>query len=104
MGCWTAKALVVHNGYATAGSYNTQATVHDYAIAVVGPGGKANGQLDATVGAFGIQYSSVAAGTQTYAFGYPAAGQYGGSDLVYSAGKVQNDALNSNLTYALGPT
>jgi V8-like Glu-specific endopeptidase len=102
-GCWTAEALVVHSGYATAGAYNTQATVHDYAIAVVGPGGKSKvDQLDARVGAFLIRFSSVDPGTQTYAFGYPAAGQYGGSDLVYSTGKVQNDPLNNNLTYALG--
>jgi hypothetical protein len=44
----------------------------------------------------------VSAGTQSYAFGYPAAGQYGGSDLVYSAGAIQNDGYNANLTYALG--
>jgi len=101
-GCWTASALVVHSGYATAGGFNSQATVHDYAIAVVGPGGKSNAQLDATVGDFGIGFSAVAVGTQTYAFGYPAAGKYAGSDLVYCAGGVQNDPYNGNLTYKLG--
>ncbi len=39
-GCWTASALVVHDGYASAGGFNTQATIHDFAIAVVGGGGK----------------------------------------------------------------
>src|ERR671910_3341965 len=34
-GCWTAQGLVVHSGYATAGGFNTQATVHDFAIAIV---------------------------------------------------------------------
>lgn len=101
-GCWTASALVVHAGYATAGSFNSQATVHDYAFAVVGPGGHASGQLDATVGDFGLRFSSVADGTQTYAFGYPAAGKYEGSDLVYCAGPVGSDPYNDSLTYKLG--
>lgn len=100
-GCWTATALVVHNGFASAGSFNTQATLHDYAIAVVGPGGKNGGQLDATVGAFPIRFSAVGDGTTTYAFGYPAAGKYNGSDLVYCAGPVGSDPYNGNLTYAL---
>jgi V8-like Glu-specific endopeptidase len=104
-GCWTADALVVHNGYATAGSYNTQATLHDYAIAIVGGGGKAatdNLQLDVTVGSFGISFNAVPDGTQTYAFGYPAAGKYRGADLVYCAGPVGSDPLNGNNTYRLG--
>ncbi len=52
-GCWTAEALAVHAGYAAAGGFNTQATVHDFAFAVVGAGGKSASdalQLDATVG------------------------------------------------------
>ena len=57
-GCWTAEALVVHRGYATAGGFNTQATVHDFAFAVVGGGGKSGtAQLDATVGSFPISFS-----------------------------------------------
>ncbi len=100
-GCWTAMALVVHDGFGSAGSFNTQATLHDYAIAVVGPGGKNGGQLDATVGDFPIRFSAVADGTQTYAFGYPAAGKYNGRDLVYCAGPVGSDPYNGNLTYAL---
>lgn len=101
-GCWTASALVVHDGYASAGGFNSQATRYDYAIAVVGPGGKTGGQLDAIVGDFPIRFSAVADGTQTYAFGYPAAGKYKGNDLVYCAGPVGSDPYNSNLTYALG--
>jgi V8-like Glu-specific endopeptidase len=100
-GCWTAIALVVHNGYASAGSFNSQATRYDYAIAVVGPGGKNGDQLDATVGDFPIRFSAVADGTQTYAFGYPAAGKYNGTDLVYCAGPIGSDPYNGNRTYAL---
>jgi hypothetical protein len=100
-GCWTAQALVVHRGYATAGGFNTQATVHDFAFAVVGPGGKTNSQLDATVGSFPIAFSGVSAGNTLYAFGYPAAGKYHGNDLVYCSGPIFADSNNSNLTWGM---
>jgi hypothetical protein len=100
-GCWTAQALVVHQGYASAGGFNTQATLHDFAFAVVGPGGKSGGQLDATVGSFPITFSSFADGTQMYAFGYPAAGKYKGKDLTYCAGPVFSDPYNDGLTYGM---
>lgn len=102
-GCWTASALVVHNGYASAGGFNTQATAHDFAFAVVAGGGKSGtAQLDATVGSFPISFSGTTAGTRMYAFGYPAAGKYHGNDLVYCTGDIFNDASNSNLTWGMG--
>jgi hypothetical protein len=100
-GCWTAQALVVHQGYASAGGFNTQATLHDFAFAVVGPGGKSGGQLDAVVGSFPITFSSFSDGTQMYAFGYPAAGKYKGKDLTYCAGPVFSDPYNDGLTYGM---
>ncbi len=100
-GCWTANALVVHRGYATAGGFNTQATVHDFAFAVVGGGGKTGSQLDATVGSFPISFSGTSAGNRLYAFGYPAAGKYRGNDLVYCTGNIFTDSLNSNLTWGM---
>ena len=101
-GCWTAEALVVHRGYATAGGFNTQATVHDFAFAVVGNGGKSGtAQLDATVGSFPITFSGVSAGQKLYAFGYPAAGKYKGNDLVYCAGAIITDQYNDDLTWGM---
>ena len=102
-GCWTAQALVVHNGFATAGAFNTQATAHDFAFAVVGAGGKSgvNSQLDAAVGSFGIAYSGVSSGNTLAAFGYPAAGKYHGNDLTYCSGPISTDSLNSNLTWGM---
>ncbi|CAN5639131.1 peptidase [soil metagenome] len=104
-GCWTATALVVHNGYATAGGFNTQATVHDYAFAVVGAGGKGGSvpaRLDAAVPAFDVSISGITKGSQAYAFGYPAAGKYKGNKLTYCAGTTIEDNYNSNLTWGLG--
>lgn len=100
-GCWTATALVVHNGYASAGSFNSQATVHDFAFAVLGPGGKSNSQLDA-LGTFDVvAANSITAGTKMYAFGYPAAGKYKGNKLTYCAGNIIEDIYNDDNTWGL---
>jgi hypothetical protein len=100
-GCWTAQALVVHNGFATAGAFNTQATVHDFAIAIVGPGGK-NGttQLD-SLGSNAIAYPAISTGGKVYAFGYPAAGRYKGRDLTYCAGNTFDDPSNADATWGI---
>jgi hypothetical protein len=102
-GCWSAFALVNNTGFTSAGSFNQQATTHDFAFAVVGAGGKSGtAELDQTVPTQAIAYNTNAVGQQTYNFGYPAAGRYHGNDLVYCAGKPTTDALNNNLTYGLG--
>ena len=101
-GCWTASALVVHEGYATAGGFNTQATVHDFAFAVVGPGGKSNTQLDVTVGGYPISFAAPSTGWRAAAFGFPAAGKYKGNTLTYCAGATITDAWNDDLTWGVG--
>jgi V8-like Glu-specific endopeptidase len=102
-GCWTANALVVHEGYATAGGFNTQATIHDFAFAVVGGGGHSGAsQLDATVGSMPLAVNGLSApGQSAHAFGYPAAGRYKGKDLVYCAGQTFEDPFNDELTWGL---
>ena len=102
LGCWTATALAVHEGYATAGGFNDQATRYDWAFAVVGAGGKDNSQLDSKVSEFNLAtFSSITRGTQMYAFGFPAAGKYHGNDLTYCAGKTIEDVWNDNATWGL---
>jgi len=102
LGCWTADALVVHNGYATAGGFNTQATVHDFAFAVVGAGGKSRtAQLDSTVGSFAVSTNPLPVNSKLYAFGYPAAGKYSGTDLTYCAGPVFEDPYNARRTWGM---
>ncbi len=81
LGCWTAQSLVVSGGFATAG------------------GKSGTAQLDSTVGGHPIGFSSVALKADTYLFGYPAAGKYGGKDLTYCRGPLGTDPLNANLTY-----
>ncbi|HXI80975.1 MAG TPA: hypothetical protein VNM34_09190 [Verrucomicrobiae bacterium] len=98
-GCWTASALVINDGFASAGGFNTRATHYDWAFAVVGAGSNGT-QLDA-LGTFGLTPSSVGSGTVVDAFGYPAAGKYHGNDLTYCQGPVGFDALTSNTNYKL---
>jgi hypothetical protein len=101
-GCWTAVGLAVHNLFATAGSFNNQALANDWALAIVGPGGKSGtDQLDDSVGSYPIGFSGVAKGNSLYAFGYPAAGKYHGSDLVYCAGAIVEDRRAANLTWGM---
>jgi hypothetical protein len=102
-GCWTTAGggLVVHNGFATAGSFNTQATVHDFAIAIVPKGGKdGNTQLD-SLGSYAIGYPAISTGGTVHAFGYPAAGKYHGNDLTYCTGPTFNDVYNANQTWGI---
>jgi hypothetical protein len=102
-GCWTAQALVVHNGFASAGSFNHQATTNDFAFAVVGDGTVPAGQnkrLDAAVGSYPVSTSNVG-GTKLYAFGYPAAQKYKGFDLVYCAGTIFTDQYNEGDTWGM---
>lgn len=102
-GCWTAVGLAVHDRFATAGSFNTQALTNDWAIAVVGPGGKSgSAQLDATVGSYPIGFSGVSSGNRLYSFGYPAASPYSGNDLVYCAGNITQDFWTGNQTWGMG--
>ena len=100
-GCWTAVGLVVDSGFAGAGGFNTRATVHDFAMAIVGNG--TNGtQLDASPrGSYPIAYPAITTGDTVHAFGYPAAGRYHGNDLTYCTGPTFNDQYNSNLTWGI---
>jgi hypothetical protein len=103
-GCWTAKALVVNNGFASAGGFNNQAIQYDWAFAVVGGGGKtagANVDLDSAVGNFSHQASEMQPTTVASAFGYPAAQKYHGSDLVYCQGPTTRDSNPGTNNYKL---
>lgn len=101
-GCWTAQALVAHSRFTTAGAFTATASRYDYAFAVVGQGGngEAQEQLD-VAGSLPIAYSGVAKGNLLYAFGYPAAAPYNGTDLAYCSGKIGQDLFNANATWSM---
>ena len=49
-GCWVASALAVHNGFAQAGGFNTQATTYDWSFGVIKNGGFANNLAETALG------------------------------------------------------
>lgn len=103
-GCWTQEAMAVHEGYATAGSFNDQAVLHDYAVIRVGLGGHSAGaELDSVVAEQGTSFSPVAidGSVSGHAFGYPAAKKWKGDRLIYCAGPIDGDPLNSDDTYRM---
>ena len=103
-GCWTAQALVLHNGFASAGGFNSQAIRHDFAFAVVGSGTVRSGVdpiLDEAVGSYPLSTSITDDGVEAYAFGYPAAQKYKGNDLVFCSGNTVTDPALGGQTWGL---
>jgi hypothetical protein len=100
-GCWTAAALVVNRGFTSAGGFNDQAVQYDWSFAVITTPGSKGGVLDAKVGSFALDTTAPNVGDKVYTFGYPAAGRYHGSDLVYCADQLFNDSLTANKTFGI---
>ena len=104
-GCWTATALVVHSGFATAGGFNDQAVAHDWAFAVVGDGGNfgSDDLVEDLVGAQAYSFDAVSIDNSVtgHAFGYPAAQKYKGNDLIYCSNTIDGDPYNDNDTYRM---
>ena len=101
-GCWIATALAVHNGFAQSGGFNTQATTYDWSFAVLKNGGFANNLAETALGGtMARSFSAPGVGSQTFNFGYPAAGKYHGYDLTYCSDQIFNDPLNQNLTFGV---
>lgn len=103
-GCWTATSIVASSGFTAQKSFNTTATLNDFAFVVVGAGGKNMAQLDATVGAQNISFAKASTGITAYSFGYPAGAPYTGKDLTYSSSKLAMDARNASKTYQIAST
>ncbi len=104
IGCWTARALIVHSGWANEEGLTEAATRHDFGVAVVAGGGKSGTALQlatAVGGAYGVNTGGSSGGTSVHAFGYPAAGRYKGKDLTYCAGPTFLDQLNANATFGI---
>ena len=101
-GCWTASALVAHNGWTSQTTLNSSSLQYDWGFAVVTTGGlSGTAQLDATVGSFDLVVSGFSAGAQGFSFGYPAAAPYGGADLTYCSQTLGQDANMGNVTWAM---
>ncbi len=98
-GCWYSTNLVARSEFVTAGGFNGQAIQHDWAFAVIYPGGLNRTTLPDTTqlpqNSFNLDISGFSAAKQTsYAFGYPAGSPYSGNDLVFANGPILIDTLN----------
>jgi V8-like Glu-specific endopeptidase len=92
-GCWYASNLVARAEFVNAGGFNGQAIQHDWAFAVIYPGGLNRSILPDTTpvaqNSFNLNITGFSAIKQTsYAFGYPAATPYSGNDLVFAFGPI----------------
>ncbi len=104
-GCWTAQALTVPKAFADQTSFNTTATLHDFAFATVAAGGTSGTrQLDAAVGTQAITYAKGQSKASTDLFGYPAASPFDGKRLIYSQGALGFDPYNASRTYRVAST
>ena len=103
-GCWTAEAMAVHDGYASAGSFGA-ALAYDFAVVRVGGGGHSgSAELDHVVVEQSYSFSGPVAldgSVDGHAFGYPAEKKWKGTDLIYCFGPVDGDPLNADGTYRL---
>lgn len=96
-GCWYASNLVARAEFVNAGGFNGQAIQHDWAFAVIYPGGLNGAILPDTTpvaqNSFNLNITGFSAANQTsYAFGYPAATPYSGNDLVFAFGPILVDS------------
>ena len=100
-GCWTADALVTTTAWANGGG-SLAGFNHDYAFAIVGPGGHSgeSNQLDAVVGSNPVAFNA-GHPAQVYAFGYPQAAPYDGQKLIYCAGKDVPDTWGGTTDFGL---
>lgn len=90
-GCWTASGLTTTGPWHDSGAFDD-----DAGFAVMAAGGKdADDALDlvTTVGAQNIAFTDPVAGSVVYAFGYPAARPYNGTDLIYCAGTAVDGVI-----------
>ncbi len=100
-GCFTASALVVNNGFTSAGGFNDQAVTYDWSFAVITTAGSTGVASPEVAGSFALNTTTMSVGDQVYDFGYPAAGKYHGKDLTYCADQVFTDPGTSNLTFGI---
>lgn len=93
-GCWTARALVLSSAFVNGGGFGDDTVDYDWAIAVIGPGGTSNTQLD-VLGGYTLKTTGNTIGATVWPVGYPAAGKYHGKDLTYCKGPTVGDPYGS---------
>lgn len=98
--CWVASSLRLRSEFVNARKFNSTAIQHDWAFAVIYPGGSNSSSLP-DANSYPLNISGFNSGSTAFAFGYPAANPYSGNDLVYASGAIFNDAQNNNWTWGM---
>jgi hypothetical protein len=93
----------VNRGFTSAGGFNDQAVQYDWSFAVITAAGTKGTVLDSTpgIGTFNVDTTTMNVGSKVYDFGYPAAGRYHGSDLIYCADQIFTDPNTANATFGI---
>jgi len=95
---WTASALFAPQQFTAQTSFNTTATLNDFAFAVINSSdARVNPSSLPTLGTLSTRSSA-------YAFGYPQASPFNGLELVYSFGSVSTDSNSGNMTWRIAST
>ncbi len=95
---YSASALFAPCGFTNQSSFNTTATLNDFAFAVLTTSELNLSDLP------NISLASSFTGSKGDAFGYPASSPFNGEELVYSTGTVSTDRNTQNRTWRLPST
>ena len=93
---WNAKYLFARKEFTNQTSFNTTATLNDFAFALLENN---NPRLNPAELLPGL--GSLKLGNTAYAFGYPQAAPFNGQELVFSFGTVSTDRNSNNKTWRL---
>ena len=92
---YAASQLFARKDFTNQTSFNTTATLNDYAFAVIN-------SSDVRVNPKGLPgLGTFTKGNTAYAFGYPQASPFNGNELVYSYGPLSTDPNSGNRTWKL---
>ena len=100
-GCWYADKLLAHTGFTDELGFTDTATMYDWGFAVIQSDGATPLPDKDGANAFTLDESGLSENSQGYSFGYPAAGKYRGSDLIYCKGNVFSDSKNNDATWGM---
>lgn len=106
---WYASALVVRNEFSSQSTFNTTALNHDWAFAVLTPGGLNPTTLPdvnfqgVAKNSYDLNISGFVSGSTSFAFGYPAASPFDGETLKYAGAPIFVDS-NTKSTWGMAST
>jgi len=93
---WNAQYLYAPTSFTNQSSFNTTATLNDFAFAII-----ENNHSRLNPAELLPDLGSLKVGNTAYAFGYPQATPFNGQELVFSFGSVSTDRNSGNKTWRI---